>query len=73
LLLLTPKEKEKGIEDYRHIVDANESDDKWFDTHTISGTLIIETLFVADYKTRFKHFMFDDTSEFDSPESFIHY
>lgn len=62
----------QGIDDYRRTIE----DPVYYrdvETHTVSGTLKIKTLFIADDDTRFRHYIVDSTNELKEPESFMHF
>ena len=77
VLLLLPKEKEpeKHQETQEEENTKLENMEEFSDpTHayTLSGTILINTLFVPDMKTRFEYDLYEDFSIYTTPEAKLH-
>ena len=77
VLLLLPKEQEpeKHQETQEEENTMKNNFEEFSDPthgHTLSGTILINTLFVPDMKTRFEHDLYDDFSIYTTPEAKLH-
>ena len=70
VLLLLPKSKNKDF-DNQPLPDVEHSDAT--ENFTLSGTLLVNTLFIPDMKTRFEFDLYENFSIFRSPEAKIHH